>query len=180
MAITEEEDRIQKKEKYKEAKWAAKKAVAEAKERAFEAFYQKLDTKEGEKYIFKLAKARSRQKKDLGTVKFIKDEGGRVLLKQEDIKMRWHQYFSQLLNETRGLKEESRQTLDIQRTQKHGWIMDITMVEVGEALKTMGGSKVVGPDNIPIEVWRGLGEEGIQRLTNLFNVILRSSKMPEE
>ena len=54
------------------------------------------------------------------------------------------------------------------------------MVEVGEALKTMGGSKVVGPDNIPIEVWRGLGEEGIQRLTNLFNVILRSSKMPEE
>ena len=44
----------------------------------------------------------------------------------------------------------------------------------------MGGLKAVGPDNILIEAWRGLGEEGIQWLTNFFNVILRSSKMPEE
>ncbi|XP_057548233.1 uncharacterized protein LOC130826684 [Amaranthus tricolor] len=90
MACTEEEDKTHKKERYKEAKRAAKKAVAKATDRAFEAFYQKPDTKEGEKYIFKLAKVRSRQKKDLGTMKFIKDEGGRVLLRQENIKMRWH------------------------------------------------------------------------------------------
>ena len=88
MACTEEEDRTHKKERYKEAKRAAKKAVAEAKDQVFEAFYQKLETKEGEKYIYKLAKARSRQKKNLVTVKFIKDEGGRVLLRQEDIKLR--------------------------------------------------------------------------------------------
>ena len=49
-----------KKEWYKEAKRAIKKAVTEAKDHAFETFYQKLNTKEGEKYIFKLAKARSR------------------------------------------------------------------------------------------------------------------------
>ena len=60
MACTEEEDRTHKKERYKEAKRDAKKAVVEAKDRAFEAFYQKLDTKEGEKCIFKLAKVRSR------------------------------------------------------------------------------------------------------------------------
>ena len=94
MACTKEEDRIQKKERHKEAKREAKKAVAEAKGRAFEAFYQKLDTKEGEKYCFKLAKARSRQRKDLRTVMYIKDESGRVFLRQEDIKLRWNQYFS--------------------------------------------------------------------------------------
>ena len=93
MACTEVEDRTLKKEMYKEKKRAAKKVVAEAINLVFEDFYQKLDTREGEKYIFKLAKARSRQKKDLGTVKFIKDEGGRVPLRQEDIKIRWHQYF---------------------------------------------------------------------------------------
>ena len=69
MACTEEEDRTHKKERYKEAKQVAKKVVAKLKDREFEAFYQKLDTKEGEKYIFKLTKERSRQKKDLGTVK---------------------------------------------------------------------------------------------------------------
>ena len=44
----------------------------------------------------------------------------------------------------------------------------------------MGESKAIGPDDIPIKVWRGLGEEGIHWFTSLFNVILRSSKMPEE
>ena len=117
--------------------------------------------KTGRSIFFKLEKARSRQKKDLGTVKFIKDEGRRVLFRQEDIKMRWHQYFSQLLSETRRLKKEIRQTSDFQRTQDHGSIIDITTAEVGEALKKWEGSKAVGLDNIPFEVWRGLGEEGI-------------------
>ncbi|XP_057540588.1 uncharacterized protein LOC130818434 [Amaranthus tricolor] len=44
----------------------------------------------------------------------------------------------------------------------------------------MGRTKVVGPDNISIEVWKGLGEEGIRWLTNLFNIILRTHKMPKE
>ena len=47
---------------------------------------------------------------------------------------------------------------------------DITTEEVEEALKKMGRIKAVGPDNIPIEVWRGLGEEDIRWLTNLFNI----------
>ena len=57
---------------------------------------------------------------------------------------------------------------------------DITTEEVKEALKKIGRTKTYEPDNIPIEAWRGLGEKGIRCLTNLFNVILRSSKMPEE
>ena len=78
-------------------------------------------------------------------MEFIKDEGGRLLLGQKDIKMRWHQYFSQLLNETRGLKEKIRQTSNFQRTQDHGSIINITMAEVGEALKKMregGGGEI--------------------------------------
>ena len=46
--------------------------------------------------------------------------------------------------------------------------------------KRWGRTKAVGPDNILIEIWRSLGEEGICWLTNLFNAILRSRKMPEE
>ena len=55
--------------------------------------------------------------------------------------MRWHQYVFQLLNETKGPKEEIRQTSDIERAQDHGSIIDITMVEVGEALKKMGDQR---------------------------------------
>ena len=44
----------------------------------------------------------------------------------------------------------------------------------------MKNGRAVGPDNIPIEVWKGLGEKGINWLTKLFNEILRSKKMPDE
>ncbi|EMS59319.1 V-type proton ATPase subunit B 2 [Triticum urartu] len=38
----------------------------------------------------------------------------------------------------------------------------------------------MGPDCIPIEVWKGLGDIAIVWLTKLFNLIFRANKMPEE
>ena len=52
--------------------------------------------------------------------------------------------------------------------------------EIGEALKRMKGGKAMGPDGIPIEVWRCLGDGAIGWLTKLFNLIFRSNRMPEE
>jgi hypothetical protein len=42
------------------------------------------------------------------------------------------------------------------------------------------GGKTMGPDGIPIEVWRTLGDVAIVWLTKLFNHIFRSNKMPVE
>jgi hypothetical protein len=52
--------------------------------------------------------------------------------------------------------------------------------EVKDALKMMKGGKTMGPDGIPIEVWRTLGDVTIVWLTKLFNLIFRSNKMPDE
>ncbi|KAM1919388.1 hypothetical protein ACFX15_023329 [Malus domestica] len=48
------------------------------------------------------------------------------------------------------------------------------------ALKNMKHRKAVGSDDIPIEVWKVLGETGIVWLTDLFNRILKTKKMPNE
>ena len=64
---TEEEKEIFK-IKYKDAKKVAKKAVTLAKNNAFEKLYEKLETKEGEKAIFKLARAREKKTRDLGSI----------------------------------------------------------------------------------------------------------------
>ena len=61
-------------EKYKLAKKAAKRAVSEARGRAYEDLYQRLDTKEGERDIYKMAKIRERKTRDVDPVKCIKDE----------------------------------------------------------------------------------------------------------
>ena len=52
--------------------------------------------------------------------------------------------------------------------------------EIEEALKRMKRGKSMGPDGIPIEVWRCLGDRAIVWLTKLFNLIFRSNRMPEE
>ncbi|GKC34288.1 hypothetical protein Tco_1046672 [Tanacetum coccineum] len=56
----------------------------------------------------------------------------------------------------------------------------ISQAEVRTALRKMGRNKAVGLDQIPIESWRSLGDEGIFWLTSLFNKIFTSAKMPEE
>jgi len=44
----------------------------------------------------------------------------------------------------------------------------------------MKSEKAVGPDLIPVEIWKSLGEEGIDWLTDLFNVIFRTVKIPNK
>jgi len=56
----------------------------------------------------------------------------------------------------------------------------ISKEEVKEALRKMKSEKAVGPDLIPVEIWKCLGEVGLDWLTELFNVIFRTVKMPNE
>ncbi|KAK3569707.1 hypothetical protein QTP86_003576 [Hemibagrus guttatus] len=44
----------------------------------------------------------------------------------------------------------------------------------------MKSGKAVGPDDIPVEVWKCLGEAAVEFLTSLFNRVLESEEMPEE
>ena len=44
----------------------------------------------------------------------------------------------------------------------------------------MTNGKVEGPDQILVEVWKCLGEEGLKWLAELFNVILKTAKIPRE
>ncbi|XP_071704359.1 uncharacterized protein [Rutidosis leptorrhynchoides] len=68
-------------ERYKEAKREAKKAVAIAKDKAYEDLYRKLDSKEGANNIYRIAKARERRSMDLVNVKYIKDEAGQSIVR---------------------------------------------------------------------------------------------------
>jgi len=74
--------------RYKAVKKVVKKAVAVAKSMAYDTLYQKLRTKEGEKEVFKLARARERKTRELGVVRCIKDKNGTVLFEDAEIKVR--------------------------------------------------------------------------------------------
>jgi len=169
------EDNIQ---KYKAAKKNAKKAVSEARGRAYEDLYQKLSTKEGEKDIYRIATLRERKTRDFNQVKCIKDENGGLLVKDDEIKNRWRAYFDNLFN-----GEDDSTTIELDDSfddTNRRFVRRIQESEVKEALRRMKVGKALGPDNIPIEAWRCLGDVGVAWLTKLFNSIFRSNKMPDE
>ncbi|PWA79075.1 hypothetical protein CTI12_AA058500 [Artemisia annua] len=97
-------DRAFAEEKYKVAKREAKKALAVAKDKVYEDLYKKLDSKEGANDIFRIAKARERRRRDLGNIKYIKDEVGRPIVNEEGIRKRWESISP--LSLTRGTPKE--------------------------------------------------------------------------
>ena len=84
---------------YKEKKINAKKAVAMAKERAYDNLYARLETKEGEKELYRLARQRDRAGKDVQHVRVIKDENGIAMVNSEAVLKKWKEYFEKLMNE---------------------------------------------------------------------------------
>jgi hypothetical protein len=62
--------------------------VREARGQAQTELYRKLDTKEDENDVYKMAKLRERKTRDFNQVKCIKDEADRLLVKDKEIKNR--------------------------------------------------------------------------------------------
>ena len=122
--------------------------------------------------------ARIRERKGHQPNQMHKDGTDRLLVKDEEIMDRWREYFDKLFNgESEGPTLELDDSFD---DTNRRFVRRIQEVEIGEALKRMKGGKAMGPDGIPIEVWRCLGARATVWLTKLFNLIFRSNKMPEE
>ena len=82
------------KEAYKDIKRKAKAPVAKAKNEAYKGWYDKMETDEGERMIYKVAKQRAISRRDIGEVNVIKDQIGEMLTDEVKIKERWTEYFS--------------------------------------------------------------------------------------
>ncbi|XP_047490336.1 uncharacterized protein LOC125039974 [Penaeus chinensis] len=104
-------------EQSREANKRAKRAVARPKAEAMSKFFEDLETKEGQKNIFRIAKARDKAPKD---IVHIKDNNGSVLTRES-----------------------------------------------------------VGPDEIPTEAWKCLGDEGVDILLDLLRKIYQHVKIPD-
>jgi hypothetical protein len=126
--------------------------------------------------IYKMAKIRERKTRDVYQVKCIKDKADQILVKDEEIKHRWQEYFDKLFNgETESSTIELDDSFDdtSRRAANPG-------VRGQGGFKKMKGGKAMGPHCIPIEVWRGLRDIAIVCPTKLFNLIFWANKMPEE
>ncbi|KAK3545134.1 hypothetical protein QTP70_001419 [Hemibagrus guttatus] len=108
-------------------------------------------------------------------LELLRIERERVLTSEESVQRRWKEYFEELMN---GENEREKRVEGVNSVEQK--VDKIRKDEVGKALKRMKSGKAVGPDDIPVEVWKCLGEAAVEFLASLFNRVLESEKMPEE
>ena len=133
--IWETSRRQEDKDIYRQAKKAAKKAVSTNKALAMNELYEDLETPEGERKIFRIAKARDKASKDFSHMKQIKNEHGVILRDLDMIIGRWKGYFDKLLNE-----ENPRSIFDEGLPNK-GLTQGISRNEVKVAISRMKNGK---------------------------------------
>ena len=149
--------------------------MAKARNKAYEELYKKLETKEGENELSKIAKQRNKQSKNVQQVRVIKSKAGKMLMKKEKVKQRWKEYFDNSPNQ-----ENPRERREMRTEERERDVEDISGEEVRSGLSKMKKGKAQGPDDIPVEAWIDLKNKGVEFLVNFFNRLLQGEKMPDE
>ena len=110
-----------------------------AKGRAYNDLYARLETKEGEKELYRLARQRNRAGKDVQNVRVIKDENGNVMANSEAVLKRWKEYFEKLMNE-----ENNRDPRTEEAEVVNEEVNCVSREEVKNALRRMKKDKRLG------------------------------------
>ena len=87
------------KQEYKEMLREAKKEVAKAKNNAYDELYEELDSKEGERTLYRLARQRQQAGKEVQQVRMMKDKDGEEMTEEESVLRIWKEYYKGLMNE---------------------------------------------------------------------------------
>ncbi|VDO85129.1 unnamed protein product [Heligmosomoides polygyrus] len=130
-------------QKYQNANEAAKKAVAVARVTHYGDVYRKLESCDGERYLYRLAKTRHRQTEDIEKFFGINDESGHLLTKALK---RWRDYIEEIS------AMEFPHPVIPSVASVHGSVDKIDVGETEEVLKMMKPGKATGPDDLAVDV----------------------------
>ena len=97
------------------------------------------------------------------------------MISSEAVLKRWKEYFEKLMNE-----ENDREPRTEEAEVVNEEVNCVSREEVKNTPRRIKKGKVVGPDELPVEVWKCIREMGIEFLTRLFNKLLVGERIPEE
>ncbi|KAK3532754.1 hypothetical protein QTP86_028122 [Hemibagrus guttatus] len=160
-------------QEYKELQRRVKREVSKAKQKAYGELYTRLDTREGEKDLYRLARQRDRDGKDVQQVRVIKDRDGRVLTSEESVQRRWKEYFEELMNEE---NEREKRVEGVNSVEQK--VDKIRMDEVRKALKRMKKSERMPEEwrrSVLVPIFKNKGD--VQSCSNYRGIKLMSHTM---
>lgn len=159
---------------YRNAKSAAKRAIATVKSAHFEDFYKKLDTKEGERELYRLVRSRHHASEDIEKFACVNDVNGQLLTDRRTATERWRQYFEAIST------EEFAHPPVPSSQPVHGPVHPISPGEVEEALSKMKLGKATGPDDIAVDIWKSRGWNPVNWISEFFNRIVVEGRIPAD
>ena len=124
--------------------------------------------------MYRLARQRDGAGKDVQHMRVIKDENGNVMVSSEAVLKRWKKYFEKLMNEENNRDPRTEEAEVVNEE------VNCVSREVKNALTKMKKGKAIGPDELPVEVWKCMEKMGIKFLTRLFNRLLMGERTPQE
>ena len=164
----------EKKAALKLAKKASRREAAIAKRQKREEFAAELESDGGRKKVFQAAKRIARKNRDLVGANCIKDEDGKIVAGEDNLKRVWKQYMEKLLN------EENEWDGEVACEKVEGPLREIEENEVRNAIRRTGYGKAGGPTAVVGDMFKAAGEVGVRWMTVLFNKVIDEGVMPQD
>ena len=157
-----EEDR----KKYYGAKKDAKRVAYMAMDQKAREAMERVDSCRDGYQLFRIAKQRVGEKKDVVGFSCVDDESGAVKVSVDDRKKIWKEHMEKLMN----VENECSDSIDASKVE--GAVRRIEIEEVRCAMNRMKIGKAIGPSGVAVELFKAGGGKCLKSLTNIFNDIL--------
>ena len=138
--------------------------------------HSKLDEDGGKKMIYKMARNRDENSKDVKGGTVIKDINGKLVTEQEMVLKVWESYFKEPLNQE-GNNNDLKLPSYVEGEMELSDIMD---TEMQTGMKGMKKGRTPGIDEMRVEIVMAARESGISWTKRLLNTCMRQGKVPEE
>ncbi|XP_035680006.1 uncharacterized protein LOC118418267 [Branchiostoma floridae] len=163
---------------YRLARRQSKREVKHAKDASWKTYGHELSElcKRSPREFYRSVRAMRLRDEPYNPTPVINDQDGNPIYEEDKIKLRWEQYFRDLLNPV----DENRSHIQFNPSYPEHTEPNTLEEEVRRAVKTSPKNKAAGVDGIPVEVITACGKTGIRWLTTIFQKVWAEQCVPED
>ena len=159
---------------YNIKKKKTKKLVSAAISKQRKEYVDTINDHSSKSNIFRAARQMSKKNQDVTSVNCLKNADGDIVVGEENLLGIWKDYMEKLLNE----ENEWDGTCNSDKCE--GPLAEISIDEVRKAVHDGKQGKLGGISEVVDEMLKASGEKGLQRLCEMFNVMMKTVKIPED
>ena len=151
----EECEKDVKQAEYKVSRNEDKRCIAIIQAEVMKKQAETLVSKEGRQNIFRIAKQKKKERKDIIGTNCLKGDNGELLVSEEQVSDRWREYFEKLLN------EENEWNDELSAEYVEGPADMISKEEVRQAIQDLRVRKAAGLSGVTGEMIKAAGEQAV-------------------